>query len=185
MPLKPGSSRATISSNISELVHSGRPQRQAIAIALSNARKRYASGGLIRSPVAGRTDRISMSVKPHSYVVPADIVSGLGQGNTDAGAHILGQMFKGPGGMPMPNVHRGGVGIPHPPRARRFAEGGEAGDAVPILTAGGEYLIEPETVAQIGGGDMNKGHSALDGMVRRLRAQFIAHLKKLPGPVRD
>ena len=37
MPLKKGSSKMIVSSNISELVHSGRPQQQAIAIALKEA----------------------------------------------------------------------------------------------------------------------------------------------------
>jgi hypothetical protein len=44
MPLKKGSDRATISSNIEEMIASGHPQKQAVAASLSNAR-RYPSGG--------------------------------------------------------------------------------------------------------------------------------------------
>ena len=39
MPLKKGKSKKVISSNIAELMRSGRPQRQAIAIAFSEAGK--------------------------------------------------------------------------------------------------------------------------------------------------
>jgi len=40
MPLKRGKSKKVISKNIRELVHSGYPQRQAVAIALSNSRRK-------------------------------------------------------------------------------------------------------------------------------------------------
>ena len=37
MPLKKGKSKEVVSQNISELMHSGRPQKQAVAIAMSEA----------------------------------------------------------------------------------------------------------------------------------------------------
>ncbi len=44
MPLKRGSSQATVSSNIRTEVAAGKPQRQAVAIALNQARS-FASPG--------------------------------------------------------------------------------------------------------------------------------------------
>lgn len=53
MPLAKGHSSQVISSNIKELVGSGKNQKQAIAIALSEARrsKKMAGGGMIEEPV--------------------------------------------------------------------------------------------------------------------------------------
>jgi hypothetical protein len=46
MPIKPGSSRAVVSANIKTEIGAGRPQKQAVAIALAEARrKRAALGG--------------------------------------------------------------------------------------------------------------------------------------------
>jgi hypothetical protein len=181
MPLKPGKSQKTISSNISELIHSGRPQKQAIAIALSTARKGRAEGGPspvmqkstgsthtgpIHSPVAGRTDHLNMHVPSGAYVIPADIVSALGEGNTMAGFRAVKMMFRGAGNM---------------------ATGGEAetGEPVPIVAAGGEYVLSPQEVLWAGKGDMDVGHRALDEWVKGTRAELIQTLKKLPGPKRD
>jgi len=40
MPLKKGNSKKTMQSNIRELVHSGRPRKQSVAIAMRKAGKR-------------------------------------------------------------------------------------------------------------------------------------------------
>lgn len=150
-------------------------------ITRSIGRQMEPRAGLIRSTVPGRTDRLPMSVKPHSYVVPADVVSGAGQGNTLAGADLLHQAFKtGPYGTSLPKGG-GRSTIPKAPRVGSFAEGGDAGD-VDIVAAGGEFVIEPEDVERIGGGDMKRGHDLLDAMVHRIRKHTAKRLLKLPGP---
>jgi hypothetical protein len=115
MPLTPGASRAVIGRNIEEMQASGHPHKQAVAAALNTARqyRKHAQmgralplqgdpgigaqenvfAGPLHSHVPGRTDKINLNVKPGSYVIPADVVSILGEGNTLAGTVVLRAMY--------------------------------------------------------------------------------------------
>ena len=59
------------------------------------------------------------------------------------------------------------------------------GGTVPIVAAGGEYVVHPDHVRELGGGDLDMGHRVLDEFVKRVRKENIKTLKKLPGPRRD
>ncbi len=81
------------------------PGQKSIAKALSIAKKAPEPAtpiggatklhtGPIKAPVAGRTDHLPMHVPSGSYVVPADIVSAIGEGNTEHGFEIIDYMVK-------------------------------------------------------------------------------------------
>jgi hypothetical protein len=143
------------------------------------------------SDVAGRTDRIPMQARTGSFVLPADVVSGLGQGNTGAGAKMWGQMISHSiGPMGIQNAIRQRTlkapalrGFGARSSTKGFADGGEIGeDLTPIVTAGGEALVDPEIVCQLGGGDSDRGKRVLINSVMTVRGHTIKHLKKLPRP---
>ena len=217
MPLHKGKSQETISTNISEMVHAGHPQKQAIAAALQTARESAKGGfrmpkpkmprmgkvtklhtGPIHSAVAGRTDHLPMHVPSGSYVIPADIVSAMGEGNTMAGFKNIKRIFGGTpygvkGGLygqgDMPYGQK--AGLPYNATSAPYgmdlpgkAEGGET-DSVPIVAAGGEYVLSPAEVRKVGNGDLETGHRVLDAFIKRYRKETIDTLKKLPGPKKD
>lgn len=182
MPLLPGKSQKVISKNISEMVHSGHPQAQAVAAALSKSRESRASGGdvnekihvgPIHSNVAGRTDHLPINVPSGAYVIPADIISAMGEGNTMAGFQIANRIF---GKQKYPQKKYDDINL---------GEWDHTGNPVEIVAAGGEYVISPYNVARIGGGDIDRGHKELDGFVTGYRAKTVQVLKSLPGPKRD
>ena len=205
MPLAKGKSNATVSHNIAEMVNAGHPQDQAVAAALRTARESRDNGGPlptvpkvgqvrpvqqlqgldenkihtgpIHSTVAGRTDHLPVHVPSGSYVIPADVISGMGEGNTNAGFKIMRRVF---GGLPygnksaQPYGHKGGPygagSAPYNPPAGLYgsdvgaghAAGGKTGNDVKVVVAGGEYTLTPEEVLKAGDGDMDRGHRVLD-----------------------
>lgn len=237
MPLVKGDSREAVSQNIKSELASGKRQDQAVAIALNVARKmarehkagggttmspitpsyfarqdfhqeEAAPYGLIHNPGPGRTDTIPASPATNSYVVPADVVSGLGEGNTLAGAALMDSYFKtGPFGTPLPKT-QGRLDAPRPPPVYRdqetaphLAKGGDTGTKkngiTPIIIAGGEFVLDPETIAyhpmlgNLNPNDHNpqhykmaikRGHAILDKWVLRERAKMLKTVAKLPGP---
>lgn len=213
MPLTKSKSKEAFKSNLKAEIKAGKPKDQALAIAyrIQREAKKANGGGLsppwfmrneartmtgpLHSVVAGRTDHLPITVPAGAYVIPAQAVSHLGQNNTAAGLAKLDSMFgssgpygvsapKMPGAMKPPRMGSPRLG---PPRLRKFADGGSAptGEPVPIMAAGGEYVIDPSVVQNIGGGDIDFGHEVLDRWVENIRKQHIKTLSKLPKPAKD
>jgi hypothetical protein len=144
--------------------------------------------GPIHSAVHGRTDHLPMHVPSGSYVIPADVVSAHGEGNTMAGFKVMHRLF---GGAPY-----GGSGGPYGQgggpygQAMQNSRGGRAQDGdsdqgVPIVAAGGEYVLSPAQVRAAGNGDADLGTKVLDEWVKRARSRNIKTLQRLPGPAKD
>jgi len=287
------------------------PVKTAVEMARAPRKKKIkVHKGPIHSTVAGRTDHLPMHVASGSYVIPADIISAMGEGNSMAGFKVAKSIFsvRGPydepieampyGGGEMPydqpaprkrasggnanataaiaaGNHRvaanraasamyaqqanqrdgtpiprhlqgvappaasgatrsggtGSFGLPDPASGgvsslfgvrglTDFVDGGglgasgdqfkggmisgamnllgvtpytakaaggpaESDDAVPIVAAGGEYVIPPEDVAHIGRGSIDDGHKILDAFVKKMRKKTIRTLQSLPGPKKD
>lgn len=212
-----------------------RADKQAVAIALAKSREGRQSGGafnmarephiaagglaaypqraMMRSmvrgalltPTPGRADAHRTSVPSGSYVIPADVVSGRGQGNTLAGAAILHKMFGmgpygGPQRRPAPlHFHAGPAPrLPSPPRLPRIAsgggkEGGEAmGQPVPVNLSGGEVVVPPENLLATfrrlfpgRGYSLPQIHAMMDRWILDERKHHRRVLAKLPGPAKD
>jgi hypothetical protein len=136
------------------------------ALNVARAIKRKKGGRVHVGPIVGdtggRADKVPMSVPDGAYVIPADIVSGLGEGNTGAGMVQLGKMFP-----------------KSKPRIMRESPG-----AVPILAADGEFVVSPQSILDRWD-DLAYGHQALDAWVLHERQQLIETLEGLAPPAQD
>jgi hypothetical protein len=90
--------------------------------------------GMLNSSIPGRTDKLPISVKAGSYVIPSDTVSALGEGNSLGGKAVLNRLLAS------------------------YAQNAPLSDqaasqvAIPIVAAGGEFVVPPEIVTAIGAG---------------------------------
>lgn len=150
------------------------------------------ASGFLAGSTAGRADQIKTTAPGGAYVLPADVVAGLGDGNSLAGARVMDEMLRsGPHGTPMERGVRG-RGPPRPPsdpmlaREAGVAKGGgvQSGKGeTPVALSHGEYVLTPEQVMALGGGDHKRGTRILDHFVVGVRKKHIDKLKKLPPPV--
>ena len=85
---------------------------------------------------------------------------------------------------PGPSGNARGGGLGHYARGGMAPHDPEPGH-VPILAAGGEFVVSPEHVARLGDGDVKEGHRRLDAFVVRKRKEVIDKMKSLKGPVRS
>lgn len=145
-------------------------------------------GGFLAGTTPGRADAVRTTSPAGSYIVPADVVAGLGEGNSLSGARVLQEiMSSGPWGTPLgrPGPSRA---LPHPEATQPQARGGTTqptAQSVPVLLSHGEFSVTPEQVMRIGKGNLKRGHAILDAWIVKERAKQIAKLKSLPGPVKS
>jgi hypothetical protein len=174
MPLDKSGSKASVGTNIRREMDEGKPQKQAVAIALDVARRaKRAKGGKVHTgPIigdtGGRADKRPMHVPDGAYILTADHCSAMGEGNTLAGFKALAKMF---------------------PKSAAAHEKDEpakraAGGKVPIYAADGEFAIHPDDIKDRWG-DLDKGHRILDHWQTSERQNHIDTLKNLDPPAQD
>ena len=147
-----------------------KPHKEALSIAYRMKRERADGGRVFEGPIVshvpGRTDDHPIDVAHGSYVLPAHVVSGLGEGNTLAGMERIKKMF--------PDIH-----------AAKLAHGGKVPNkAIPINAAGGEIVLTPEQIIAKYG-SLEKGHKALDNFCKKYTKKLAKQISKLPGPAKD
>ena len=149
--------------------------------------------GFLSGSTMGRSDAVHTQAPGGSYILPASLVSGLGEGNSDAGAKVWDEILRSaPHGIEQAPERRG-RGPPQPPRLPSSsgyeAKGGgvqgadASGAPVPVALSHGEIFVPPEDVKRFGGGNLKKGQRVLDRWVQMELKRIGKEILTLPGPV--
>lgn len=145
--------------------------------------------GAILSDVPGRTDSHATHVPSGSYVIPADIVSGRGQGNTLAGTKALERLFRlgrKPARALKPRRPNRPSGLAFGGSPELLAEEESVTETpVRVNLAGGEIVVPPESLQEVVHPDLKIAHEIMDAWVLQERKNLRKELAKLPGPVKD
>lgn len=168
----------------------------------TRAEARGADSGLLAGTTPGRADAVKTQAPPGAFVVPAEVVAGLGEGNTLSGARVIqGILDSGPHGIPQARMGHG-RGPPRPPEMPRGlqgelkkggpvtlfeakARGGGQEDPgkTPVDLSHGEFIISPEHVKAWGGGDTEAGIRIWNKWTWQKHKEHLAKLKEYKGPV--
>jgi len=101
-------------------------------------------------PGGGQDDDIPTVAEEGGFYIPADVMSGLGDGNSKMGAlkfnHFLSQR----------------------PTSPTYSKGGKA--KIPAMVSAGEYYIPPHDVDKLGKGSNKKGTSKLEKLLKTVRS---------------
>jgi hypothetical protein len=139
--------------------------------------------GPVVSTVPGRTDKHPVNVLAGSYVLPSSHVASLGEENTLAGLKVLAEMFP-KSTQPTEGGEPGRQTLEQAAKGGTIVQGGP-GEMVPIIIAGGEFVVHPDDVAEYGDGDIDEGHKNFDGWVISRRKKQIKTLEGLAPPAKD
>jgi hypothetical protein len=163
----------------------------------------YSSGKAGGGQVAGPMDRLGatpysaptggMSQPASGVAAPPVVDGGMTSGREAFGDMMKSALAMGPNRVPIGEAMTTFVKKITDNKAQQQANksgmstGGHVhdGDAVPIVAAGGEYVIPPEDVEHIGKGSLEDGHKILDAFVKKMRKKAIRTLQSLPGPKKD
>lgn len=122
--------------------------------------------GLIKGPGKGQADVIHTSAPEGSYIIPADVVSMLGDGSSKAGAESLRDYLDDR------------VESMHPDVKGMFKNGKRSN--IPVALSRDEFYIEPHEVLAIGKGHHSEGVKMLDSFRSNVRKHKIANGHDLP-----
>lgn len=117
-----------------------------------------ASGGAVRGVGGGQDDNQLRKSKVGSFIIPADVVSHLGDGNTDEGHRRIQQAESR-----IRYACGGSVG---------YAGGGPVAgsQAVPVALSPGEHEVPADVVSMLGNGSNPSGANQLHAMINHVRA---------------